>query len=119
MAFLSLWLMVKILHDLKDPRLWYLRYIPHFGSCSILSISRMKSISGCVITQLHEAQTSFKGRGRAKEFCRAPKQHISKNKDRDILNNPLIMKPNKVGISRQNAYAYVLFGSLILAPSLE
>ena len=28
--------------------------------------------------------------------------------------NPLIMKPNKVGISLQNAYAYVLVGSLIL-----
>ena len=28
--------------------------------------------------------------------------------------NPLITKPNKVGISLQNAYAYVLFGSLMI-----
>ena len=35
--------MVKILHDLKDPRLWYLRYIPYFGSCRILAINRMFS----------------------------------------------------------------------------
>ena len=31
------------------------------------------------------------------------------------LVNPLIMKPNKVGISVQNAYASVLFGSLKVA----
>ena len=29
--------------------------------------------------------------------------------------DPLIMKPNKVGISLKNSYAYVLFGSLIRA----
>ena len=33
-------LMVKILHDLKDPKLWELRYIPYFGSCRILTINR-------------------------------------------------------------------------------
>ena len=37
--------MVKILHDLKDPRLWYLRYIPYFGSCRILAINRMKKVN--------------------------------------------------------------------------
>ena len=36
--------MVKILHDLKDPRLWYLRYIPYFGSCRILAINRSKQV---------------------------------------------------------------------------
>ena len=33
-------LMDKILHDLKDPRLWELWYIPYFGSCRILAINR-------------------------------------------------------------------------------
>ena len=47
---------------------------------------------------------------------RAPKEHISKNEDGDIPYKPLIMKPNKVGISRQNAYAVVLFGSLMFCP---
>ena len=35
----------------------------------------------------------FRGRDRA------PQQHISKNEDRDLPLNPLVMKPNKVGIS--------------------
>ena len=33
--------MDKILHDLKDPKLWELWYIPYYGSCRILSISRI------------------------------------------------------------------------------
>ena len=33
--------MDKILHDPKDPKLWELWYIPHYGSCRILSISRI------------------------------------------------------------------------------
>ena len=33
-------LMDKILHYLKDPKLWELWYIPYYGSCRILSISR-------------------------------------------------------------------------------
>ena len=33
-------LMDKILHDLKDPKLWELWYIPYYGSCRILSMSR-------------------------------------------------------------------------------
>ena len=32
--------MDKILHDLKDPKLWELWYIPYYGSCRILSINR-------------------------------------------------------------------------------
>ena len=32
--------MDKILHDPKDPKLWELWYIPYYGSCRILSISR-------------------------------------------------------------------------------
>ena len=36
----ALRLMDKILHDPKDPKLWELRYIPYYGSCRILSISR-------------------------------------------------------------------------------
>ena len=40
----------------------------------------------------------------------APKKHISKNKDRDVPYKP----PHNEGISLQNAYAYVLFGSLNL-----
>ena len=32
--------MDKILHYLKDPKLWELRYIPYYGSCRILSINR-------------------------------------------------------------------------------
>ena len=43
----------------------------------------------------------------------APKKHISKTRIGISHINPLIMKPLKVGISPQNAYAYVLFGSLI------
>ena len=35
-------LMDKILHDLKDPKLWELWYIPYYGSCRILSINRSK-----------------------------------------------------------------------------
>ena len=34
-------LMDKILHDLKDPKLWELWYIPYYGSCRILSINRI------------------------------------------------------------------------------
>ena len=37
----ELWLMDKILHDPKDPKLWELWYIPYYGSCRILSINRM------------------------------------------------------------------------------
>ena len=33
-------LMVKILHYLKDPKLWELRYIPYYGWCRILAINR-------------------------------------------------------------------------------
>ena len=33
-------LMVQILHDPKDPKLWELWYIPYYGSCRILSINR-------------------------------------------------------------------------------
>ena len=36
-----------------------------------------------------------------------------KNKDRDIPYNPLLMKPNKAGMSLYNVYAFVLLGSLI------
>ena len=32
--------MDKILHDLKDSKLWELWYIPYYGSCRILSINR-------------------------------------------------------------------------------
>ena len=39
-------LMDKILHDPKDPKLWELWYIPYYGSCRILSISRMKPLAG-------------------------------------------------------------------------
>ena len=35
--------MDKILHYLKDPKLWELRYIPYYGSCRILSINRSTS----------------------------------------------------------------------------
>ena len=35
--------MDKILHDPKDPKLWELWYIPYYGSCRILSISREDS----------------------------------------------------------------------------
>ena len=31
--------MDKILHDLKDSKLWELWYIPYYGSCRILSIN--------------------------------------------------------------------------------
>ena len=36
--------MVKILHDLKDPKLWELWYIPYNGSCRILSINRILGV---------------------------------------------------------------------------
>ena len=32
-------LMVKILHYLKDPKLWELRYIPYYEQCRILTIN--------------------------------------------------------------------------------
>ena len=35
--------MDKILHDPKDPKLWELWYIPYYGSCRILSISRTET----------------------------------------------------------------------------
>ena len=38
--------MDKILHDLKDPKLWELWYIPYNGSRRILSINRMFRASG-------------------------------------------------------------------------
>ena len=38
--------MDKILHDPKDPKLWELWYIPYYGSCRILSISRMYCYGG-------------------------------------------------------------------------
>ena len=34
-------LMIKILHYLKDPRLWELRYMPSYGSCTIYIINRI------------------------------------------------------------------------------
>ena len=38
-------LMDKILHDLKDPKLWELWYIPYYGSCRILSINSRRPMS--------------------------------------------------------------------------
>ena len=35
-------LMDKILHDLKDSKLWELWYIPYNGSCRILSINSIE-----------------------------------------------------------------------------
>ena len=35
--------MDKILHGPKDPKLWELWYIPYYGSCRILSISRINT----------------------------------------------------------------------------
>ena len=37
-------LMDKILHDPKDPKLRELWYIPYYGSCRILSISRSSGL---------------------------------------------------------------------------
>ena len=37
-------LMDKILHDRKDSKLWELWYIPYYGSCRILSISRKNHV---------------------------------------------------------------------------
>ena len=39
-GFIRILLMDKILHDLKDPKLWELWHIPSYGSCRILSINR-------------------------------------------------------------------------------
>ena len=41
--------MDKILHDPKDPKLWELWYIPYYGSCRILSISRKVVVAGRVL----------------------------------------------------------------------
>ena len=51
------------------------------------------------ITELVHLPASHPGSGFAVQVFRAPKKHISKNGDRDIPYKPLIMKPNKVGIS--------------------
>ena len=40
LGFVFIRLMDKVLHDPKDPKLWELWYIPYYGSCRILSISR-------------------------------------------------------------------------------
>ena len=40
--------MVKILHYLKDPKLWELRYIPYYGQCRILTISSITKIRDSV-----------------------------------------------------------------------
>ena len=45
-------LMDKILHDLKDPKLWELRYIPYYGSCRILSINCSKLVLTRVIIRV-------------------------------------------------------------------
>ena len=42
-ALVEIRLMDKILHDPKDPKLGELWYIPYYGSCRILSISRSKA----------------------------------------------------------------------------
>ena len=34
-------LMIEIRHDLKDPKLWDLWYIPYYGSCRIYIINRI------------------------------------------------------------------------------
>ena len=36
--------MDKILHDLKDSKLWELWYIAYYGSCRILSINRILGV---------------------------------------------------------------------------
>ena len=51
-------LMDKILHDPKDPKLWELWYIPYYGSCRILSISRSNLIA-MVVGILPEAPLSL------------------------------------------------------------
>ena len=54
--------MDKILHYLKDPKLWELRYIPYYGSCRILSISRSKLfISTVIIGATPLSLAGFKG----------------------------------------------------------
>ena len=48
-------------------------------------------------------------------MTRAPKKQISKEIGQGYpIEAPFIMKPNKVGISLQNASAYVLLGSLMV-----
>ena len=42
-------LMDKILHDLKDSKLWELWYTPYYGSCRILSIN--STTSGTLMTE--------------------------------------------------------------------
>ena len=49
LSFLRLLLMDKILHDLKDSKLWELWYIPYNGYCRILSIN---SINNTVLLKL-------------------------------------------------------------------
>ena len=44
--------MDKILHYLKDPKLWELWYIPYYGSCRILSINRTSR--SCLLGGLHD-----------------------------------------------------------------
>ena len=42
--------------------------------------------------------------------CRAPRKQVSKNSERDIsYKPPFILKPKKVGMSLEHAYAYILF----------
>ena len=61
-------LMDKILHDLKDPELWELWYIPYYGSCRILSINRSSCSTGAShhriqtqkVDSWHDADRSFK-----------------------------------------------------------
>ena len=47
--------MDKILHYLKDPKLWELWYIPYKGQCRILSINRSLGYTGRVQKNLETA----------------------------------------------------------------
>ena len=50
-------LMAKILHDLKDSKLWEIWYIPYNGYCRILSISSIMSQSVALMLALERLRS--------------------------------------------------------------
>ena len=46
--------MIEILHDLKDPKLWELGYIPYYGSCRVYIINRMNTATDTLLVMSGE-----------------------------------------------------------------
>ena len=80
-------LMDKILHDPKDPKLWELWYIPYYGSCRILSINRITTITTILPFPTNQRK-GFLANGPKAEVAKASRQQNPTLKPKPHIAHP-------------------------------